>query len=110
MTPTQLAKQYTELGDTQAKTNALLNALPNEKCAVLSSSHASNDNLKDKLKELRPDYNQDNVVWLVYEQNSGWRDKTLFRDMHIYLENSLLDEMNINQVKAINDVYGKNKS
>jgi len=30
--------------------------------------------------------------------------------MHIYLENCLLDEMNINQVKAINDVYGKNKS
>ena len=74
---------------------------------MLSSSHAANDNLKLKLKELRPEYNLDNVEWLVYKPNSGWRDKTIFRDMHVFLDSSLLDEISINQVKAINDVYGK---
>jgi hypothetical protein len=110
MTPIQLAEQYNELGKNSGKTTALINALPNEKCAVMSSSHAANDNIKLKLKELRPDYNFNNVEWLVYSPNSGWRDKTLLRDMHVFLDNILLDEMSINQVKAINDVYGKEKS
>lgn len=110
MTPTQLAEQYIELGKNSGKTTALINALPNERCAVMSSSHAANDNIKIKLKELRPDYNTDNVEWLVYASNSGWRDKTLFRDMHVYLDDTLLGEMCVNQVKAINDVYGKEKS
>jgi hypothetical protein len=110
MTPTQLAEQYVELSKNSGKTTALINALPNEKCAVMSSSHAANDNIKDKLKELRPDYNLDNVEWLVYSPNSGWRDKTLLRDMHVYLDDSLIGEMSINQIKAINDVYGKEKS
>jgi len=110
MTPTQLAEQYIELSKNPGKTTALINALPNEKCAVMSSSHAANDNIKDKLKQLRPDYNSDNVEWLVYSPNSGWRDKTLLRDMHVYLDDSLIGDMSINQIKAINDVYGKEKS
>jgi len=107
MTHTQLAEHYVQLSDNPNKIVSLVNALPNEKCAILSASHAANDNIKDTLKQIRPDYNLDNITWLVYNQSSGWRDKTLFRDMHVYIHNSVLDDMSINHAKAINDVYGK---
>lgn len=107
MTPMQVAEKYVELGRRNGKTTAMISALPNEKCAILVASNDNVDTLKTRITEQRPDYDLENVTFLLYRPNSGWRDRLLLRDMHVYIDNDVLDELCVLQVKAINDVYGK---
>lgn len=107
MTPVALAEKYVELSRGNGKTTALIMSLPDEKCAVLANSQQDCDNIKNRVKELRPDYNIDNITFLVYTMGSGWRDKLLFRDMYVYIDHGVLDLNNVGLTKAINEVYGK---
>lgn len=107
MTPMQVAEKYVELSRQNGKTSAMIMALPNEKCAILANDNDTLEHIKTMIRELRPEYNVDNVTFLSYKPGSGWRDKLLFRDMHVFIDNSVLDLNNIYLTKAINDVYGK---
>lgn len=107
MTPMQVAEKYVELGKQNGKTTAMIMSLPNEKCAILANDNNSCNNIKKMIQELRPEYNIEYVTFLSYIPNSGWRDQLLFRDMHVYIDNSVLDLNNIYLTKSINDVYGK---
>lgn len=107
MTPVQLAEQYVELGKGNGKTTALVMSLPNEKCAILANDNQTLEQIKNMIKELRPEYNVDNVTFLSYKPGSGWRDKLLFRDMHVFIDNSVLDLNSVGLAQAINEVYGK---
>lgn len=107
MHPVAVAKKYVELARQTGRSTELIKSLPDEKCAIMTISYADHDNLKALLTQHRPDYNQDNITWLVYSPTEGWRNKTLFRDMHLYLDNSVLDQISIWQVDSINQVYGK---
>lgn len=107
MTPVQVAEQYVQLNKQNGKTAAMIMALPNEKCAILANDNETCNRIKKMITELRPEYNVDNVVFVSYNPHSGWRDKLILRDMHVYVDNSVLDFNNIYLTKAINDVYGK---
>lgn len=107
MTPVTVATEYVQLSRQSGKTKALVMSLPNEKCAILTSNANLHDYIKKMIQDLRPEYNVDNVTFLVYAPGTGWRDKLLFRDMHVFLDNSVTDINTINLTKAINDVYGK---
>ena len=107
MTPVQLAEQYVELSKGNGKTTALVMSLPNEKCAILANDNETLEQIKNMIKELRPEYNVDNVTFLSYKPGSGWRDKLLFRDMHVFLDNSVIDLNSVGLARAINEVYGK---
>lgn len=107
MTPTNVVHKYIQKSRRSGRTHALIESLPDEKCAVLVMSHKAGDELKKRIQEQRPDYNVDNVSVLVYAPNSGWRDNLLLRDMHVYFDNDVVDELSLRQVEAINQVYGK---
>lgn len=107
MTPVDVAEKYVELGRQNGKTTAMIAALPDEKCAILAANQAAIDMIKARIEEIRPEYNINNVVFLTYHPGSGWRDKLLFRDMHVFIDNSVLDINSVSLTKAINDVYGK---
>ncbi len=107
MNPVNVATKYVELGRQNGKTKALVMSLPDEKCAILTIANDNHDYIRTMIRDLRPDYNLDNVLFLEYSPGSGWRDKLLFRDMHVFLDNSVLDHNAIHLTKAINDVYGK---
>ena len=107
MTPTQVAEKYVELGRGNGKTTAMIMALPDEKCAILAANHQVLDMIKGMIRKLRPDYNVDNVTFVSYHPNSGWRDRLLFRDLHVFVDNSVTDLNNVHLTKAINEVYGK---
>lgn len=106
-TPVELAAQYVDKDKHNEKTLMLVNSLPNEKCAVLAYDLSRLDEIKNALKQNRPEYNLDKVTFLVYLPNSGWRDKLLFRDMHVFMDHVILDVNNVGLTKSINDVYGK---
>ena len=106
-TPVELAAQYVDKEKHNEKTLMLVNSLPNEKCAVLAYDHNRCDEIKKALMQERPEYNLDKVTFLVYLPNSGWRDKLLFRDMHVFMDHVVLDVNNVGLTKSINDVYGK---
>lgn len=106
-TPVELAEQYVDKDRHNEKTLMLVNSLPNEKCAVLAYNLSRCDEIKESLKQNRPEYDLDKVTFLVYLPNSGWRDKLLFRDMHVFLDHVILDVNNVGLTKSINDVYGK---
>lgn len=110
MTPIDLANTFVKLGRRNGKTTELVKSLPDEKCAVLALSNADINDIKQMIKEHRPDYDMDYVTFLVYNPDSGWRDKLLFRDMHVFIDNSVLDLNSVYLTKAINDVYGKTLS
>lgn len=110
MNPVELAEKFVELGRKTGKTTAMVMALPDEKCAIITSNSSLYDYIRSMIKDLRPDYNIDNVTFLTYAPGSGWRDKLLFREMHVYFDNSVLDDVIVHHVSAINQVYGKNKS
>ena len=107
MTPVQLAEQYVEMSKGNGKTTALVMSLPNEKCAILANDNETLEQIKNIIKELSPEYNVDNVTFLSYKPGSGWRDKLLFRDMHVFLDNSVIDLNSVGLARAINEVYGK---
>ncbi len=107
MTPVQVAEQFVELSKQNGKTTAMIMALPNEKCAILAKDNETCDQIKKMVQELRPEYNIEHITFLSYKPNSGWRDKLLFRDMHVFLDNSVTDINTIGLTKAINEVYGK---
>lgn len=109
MDPVQVAEKYVELGRRTGKTTAMIMALPDEKCAIISTNKPTNDNIREMIKDLRPDYNIDNVTFLTYVPGSGWRDQLLLRDMHVYFDNSVIDDVIVHHVSSINQVYGKNK-
>ena len=106
-TPVELAAQYVDKDKHNEKTLMLVNSLPNEKCAVLAYDLSRLDEIKNALKQNRPEYDLDKVTFLVYLPNSGWRDKLLFRDMHVFMDHVILDVNNVGLTKSINDVYGK---
>lgn len=106
-TPVELAAKFVDKDRDTEKTLMLVNSLPNEKCAVLAYNLSRCNEIKKTLIETRPEYNIDNVAFLIYLPNSGWRDKLLFRDMHVFLDHVILDENNIGLTKSINLVYGK---
>lgn len=106
-TPVELAAQYVDKDKHNEKTTMLVNSLPEEKCAVLAYNLARCDEIKEALKNIRPKYDLDKITFLVYLPNSGWRDKLLFRDMHVFMDHMVLDENNVGLVSAINQVYGK---
>ena len=70
-------------------------------------SIANGDEIKRRIVEQRPDYNIDNVEFLTYRPGSGWRDRLLLRNLHVYFDNDVLDDVMQHHVKAINEVYGK---
>lgn len=107
MNPTELAYKYVDLHRGLGYTTALINALPNERCAVVTMSRANADRIKKCIGELRPEYNIDNIEFVTYAPNSGWRDKLLFREMHVYFDNDVLDDVVVHHVSSINQVYGK---
>lgn len=106
-TPTELAAKYVNDNQTIEKTLMLVNSLPEEKCAVLAYDQKRLDEIKKVLQEERPDYDINYVTFLIYLPNSGWRDKLLFRDMHVFLDHVILDVNNVGLTKSINEVYGK---
>ena len=110
MGPVELAEKYVEMGRKTGKTTAMVMALPDEKCAIITSNRGLYDYIKDMIRDLRPDYNIDNVVFLTYAPGSGWRDQLLLRNMHVYFDNSVIDDVIVHHVSSINQVYGKNKS
>lgn len=107
MTPTDLAHRYVDLHRGLGYTTELVNALPDERCAVITMSRANATRIKECIKDLRPDYNLDNIEFVTYAPNSGWRDKLLFREMHVYFDNDVLDDIVVHHVSSINQVYGK---
>lgn len=107
MSPVEVAEKYVELGRGSGKTTAMIMALPNEKCAVITSTKSQHETLKKFISELRPEYNLENVTFLTYAPGSGWRDQLLLRNMHVYFDNSVIDDVIVHHVKAINQVYGK---
>lgn len=107
MTPTNVVQKYIEKSRQTGRTQALIESLPDEKCAVLVMSHPAGESLKERISATRPDYDIDNVTILVYAPNSGWRDKLLFREMHVYFDNDVVDDLAVRQVDTINQVYGK---
>lgn len=107
MTPVELAKQFISNASKTGRTSALIAALPDERCAIISASNDNVATLKKRIQEERPDYNIENVEFLTYLPNSGWRDKLLFREMHVYFDNDTLDDVLLHHVSAINQVYGK---
>ncbi len=107
MSPTQVATQYVELSRQNGKTKTLVMALPDEKCAVLTAAAEQHAYIKKMIQDLRPDYKISNITFLVYSPGSGWRDQLLFRNMHVFLDNSVTDLNTLYLTKAINDVYGK---
>ena len=107
MTPMQVAEKFVELGRGNGKTTALVMSLPNEKCAVLANDNETIEQIKKMISELRPEYNVDNVTFLSYKPGSGWRDKLLFRDMHVFIDNSVIDLNSVGLTRVINEVYGK---
>lgn len=109
LTPTCVIKKYIEKSRQSGRTQALIESLPDEKCAILVLNHSAGVELKKRIKEQRPEYNVDNVSVLVYAPNTGWRDNLLLRDMHVYFDNDVIDELSIRQVDAVNQVYGKTK-
>lgn len=107
MSPTELAYKFVDMNRGTGRTTALINALPNERCAVITMSIANGDEIKRRIVEQRPDYNIDNVEFLTYRPGSGWRDRLLLRNLHVYFDNDVLDDVMQHHVKAINEVYGK---
>ena len=107
MSPVELAHKYVDLGRGMGYTTALINALPDERCAIVTMTWANADRIKKCIMELRPDYNIDNVEFVTYQPNSGWRDKLLFREMHVYFDNDVLDDIAVQHVSSMNQVYGK---
>lgn len=107
MSPSELAYKFVDMNRGTGRTTALINALPNERCAVMTMSVANGNEIKRRIAEQRPEYNIDNVEFVTYVPNSGWRDKLLFREMHVYFDNDVLDSVVKHHVSAINEVYGK---
>lgn len=107
MTPMDVAQKFVELSRGNGKTKVLIESLPDEPCAILVGDNDNIKTLKSRIAEQRPEYNVDNIEFLLYRPNSGWRDKLLFRNKHVFMDNDILDELIVLQVKAINDVYGK---
>ena len=107
MSPVEVAEKYVELSRKTGRTTHLVMSLPNERCAILSRDDETSQQVKKLIQKLRPEYNIENVLFLTYQQNSGWRNHTVGRDIHMFVDNSVLDDMVVGQVKGINDVYGK---
>lgn len=107
MNPTQLAYKFVDMNRGTGRTNALINALPDEKCAVMTLSAEASDEIKRRIAEHRPDYNLDNVVFVSYRPGSGWRDRLVGQYMPVYFDNDVLDDVIQHHVKAINEIYGK---
>jgi hypothetical protein len=109
MKPVELVNAFIQKSSQVGKTAMLIDSLPNEKCAVFTSSYQSGLNLKKRITEQRPDYNVNNITFVSYTKNSGWRDKLLSKDMDVYFDNDTLDQLLVHHVEAINKVYGKQK-
>ena len=107
MSPTELARKFVHLSSQSGKTTELINALPNERCAIMTASNDNAKALKKRIQEQRPEYNVDNIEFVTYVPGSGWRDKLLLREMHVYFDNDVLDDVIVHHVSAINQVYGK---
>lgn len=108
MTPTELAVKYVNMNRGTGRTAALIESLPDEKCAVITMSTASSSEIKRRIAEQRPDYNIDNVQFATYRPGSGWRDVLIGRYLPVYFDNDVLDDVMVRHVKAINELYGKN--
>lgn len=107
MNPIDLTHKFIDMNRGRGLTTELIKSLPNEKCAIITMSQASSKALKSRIAEERPDIRIDDIEFLTYAPNSGWRDKLLFRDMHVYFDNDVLNDILIHHVSAINGVYGK---
>jgi hypothetical protein len=107
MTPVEVAQEYVQKSRKVGKTHAMIMALPDEKCAVMTMSEEHSKHVKDLIKKQRPEYNMDNLTVVVYNRRSGWRDKVQGKDMPVYIDHSVLDAMSVDHVKAINTTYGR---
>lgn len=110
MNPVDVANKFVSLGRQNGKTQLLIDSLPDEQCAVMVASNDNIEPLKQRIISQRPGYNVDNVTFVVYGRNSGWRDTLLSKNMDVYVDNDVLDEVYALHVKAINDIYGKVKA
>lgn len=107
MNPEILTSEFVSMGRGTGRTAKLIASLPNERCAVMSSTLINSKNLKKRVIKERPDLNVNNILFLAYMPNTGWRDHLLLKDIHVYFDNDVLDDIIVHHVRTINAQYGK---
>jgi hypothetical protein len=107
MNPTELAEHYGTFSRNTGRTTALVMSLPAEPCFIMVHDISFGEVIKELIKKHRPEYNLDNVTIISKNAGTGWRDSTISRNKHIYIDHQVLERDMIHQVKGINDMYGK---
>ena len=96
-------------GRQTGKTHKLLMSIPDKPIVLVVHKHAHGKELLRTLKELRPEYDTLNITLVTYDINGNWTDKIRGRRQPIYFDNCVLDILQINYVKHINNVLGERK-
>lgn len=104
-----VAKEYMELTRGTGKTTKMIMSLPaKEKVFIMVHSMSFSTCIKDLIAKHRPDINIKDVSF-ISSATKHWRDAPLGKNQHIYIDHHVLDEWAVQQVSAINQIYGKNK-
>lgn len=107
MSPVEVARKFVDMNRGTGRTTALIKSLPNERCAVVTLSVQRYEDIKNRIAELRPEYDLTNVEFVTYRPGSGWRDKLIGQNMDVYFDNDVLDDIIVHHVSGINEIYGK---
>ena len=96
-------------GRQTGKTHKLLMSIPDKPIVLVVHSQRYANDLKDKLKKLRPEYNIKNIKFVSYGVGETYIE--FFRGLRlpIYYDNAVLDQIQFDYVKRMNSLYGEVK-
>jgi hypothetical protein len=107
ITPQIVAEQYMTFNRGTGRTTMMVMSLPADEEVFIMVHHMSfSSYVKDLIAKHRPDININNISF-ISSANKSWRDPPLGKNQHIYIDHYVLDEWAVQQVTAINGIYGK---
>jgi len=96
-------------GRATGKTHKLLMSIPDKPIVLVVHSERYADDLKEKLKKLRPEYNIKNITFVSYGVGETYIEFIRGLRLPIYYDNAVLDVIQLDYVRRMNSLYGESK-
>ena len=103
--PMDMVNYYVHMGRQTGKTYKMIMSIPNEPIFIMVHKNSYSKEIIRMVKELRPDYNTDNIRFVTPLST----DRLLGFNRPIYVDNCVLDMVQIDYVKQLNKYYGPKK-
>lgn len=105
-TPDQVADFYVFAARKSGRTTTMINALPDEPCAIVVHSYTFGKALLDIIKRNRPNYNHKNIRFITQKKINDEPNTLAGLNIPIYVDNAVIDVLAGEYVDNLNAKYG----